>query len=199
MVTTGFDRPNLYFDVEKPRDKFARLLEWIRAYPGQAGIVYCSTRKNVELVCEKLIEKGISATRYHAGLSDEELGALVAWVGRESPSVVVEVGTLFGFTARALAQRTRAHVVAVDNFCWNPFGLTPDQHEAFARRVLADSDVELIPEYEEALYKRLDAQHEDILAAIRDTGDLSKETEGKLKAAIQAFTADFLKLHTDKE
>ena len=72
MVTTGFDRPNLYFDVEKPRDKFARLLEWIRAYPGQAGIVYCSTRKNVELVCEKLIEKGISATRYHAGLSDEE-------------------------------------------------------------------------------------------------------------------------------
>ena len=64
---------------------------------------------------------------------------------------------------------------------------------------LKEVAVELIPEYEEALYKRLDAQHEDILAAIRDTGDLSKETEGKLKAAIQAFTADFLKLHTDKE
>ena len=78
------------------------------------------------------------------GLSDEELGALVAWVERMSPSVVVEVGTLFGFTASALARRTRAHVVAVDNFCWNPFGLTPDQHEAFARRVLADSGVELV-------------------------------------------------------
>ena len=92
------------------------------------------------------------------GLSDEELGALVAWVGRESPSVVVEVGTLFGFTARALAQRTRAHVVAVDNFCWNPFGLTPDQHEAFARRVLADSDVELVRgDASDYLENRIDA------------------------------------------
>ena len=78
------------------------------------------------------------------GLSDAELDALVAWVERMSPSVVIEVGTLFGFTARALAMRTRARVVAVDNFCWNPFGLTPGQHEAFARRVLAGSDVELV-------------------------------------------------------
>ena len=78
------------------------------------------------------------------GLSDEELGALVAWVERTSPSSVVEIGTLFGFTARALAKRTGAHVVTVDNFCWNPFGLTPDQHEAFTRKVLEDSGVELV-------------------------------------------------------
>ena len=59
--------------------------------------------------------------------------------------------------------------------------------------------VDLIPEYETSLYERLDAQHSDILDAIRTTGDLSKETEAKLKAAIQAFTEDFVKLHTDKE
>ena len=35
-------------------------------------------------------------------------------------------------------------VVAVDNFCWNPFGLRPDEHEAFARRVLEGSGVELV-------------------------------------------------------
>ena len=46
--------------------------------------------------------------------------------------------------ARALAKRTGAHVVAVDNFCWNPFGLKPDEHEAFARRVLEGSGVELV-------------------------------------------------------
>ena len=64
---------------------------------------------------------------------------------------------------------------------------------------LKEVAVELIPEYEVALYERLDAQHADMLATIRDTGDLSKETENLLKAAIQAFTADFLKLHADKE
>ena len=71
-VTTGFDRSNLFFDVEKPRDKFARILAYIREHEGQAGIVYCATRKTVEQVCQKLTENGISATRYHAGLSDEE-------------------------------------------------------------------------------------------------------------------------------
>ncbi len=64
---------------------------------------------------------------------------------------------------------------------------------------LKEVAVELIPEYETALYERLDAQHNDMLSAIRETGDLSKETEEKLKAAIQSFTADFLKLHSDKE
>ena len=71
-VTTGFDRPNLFFDVERPRDKFARILAYIQEHEGQAGIVYCATRKNVEQVCEKLVQSGVSATRYHAGLSDEE-------------------------------------------------------------------------------------------------------------------------------
>ena len=59
--------------------------------------------------------------------------------------------------------------------------------------------MELIPEYETALYERLDAQHGDMLSAIRDTGELSRETENQLKGAIRAFTDDFLKLHTDKE
>ena len=71
-VTTDFDRPNLFFDVERPRDKFARILAYIQEHEGQAGIVYCATRKNVEQVCEKLVQSGVSATRYHAGLSDEE-------------------------------------------------------------------------------------------------------------------------------
>ncbi len=64
---------------------------------------------------------------------------------------------------------------------------------------LKDVDVELIPEYETALYKRLDAQHEALLNAIRETGDLSKDSEAQLKQAIQSFTEDFIKLHSDKE
>ena len=71
-VTTGFDRPNLYFGVEKPKSKQDRLLGLIRSHAGRSGIVYAATRKNVEELCEVLRQNGISATRYHAGLSDSE-------------------------------------------------------------------------------------------------------------------------------
>ena len=71
-VTTGFDRENLYFEVQQPADKRAALLELVKSRPGKCGIVYCSTRKNVEEVCEFLRERGVAATRYHAGLEPEE-------------------------------------------------------------------------------------------------------------------------------
>lgn len=72
VVTTGFDRPNLFFSVLGPAKKNDKLVELLRERKGKSGIVYCSTRKKVESVCNFLIEKGFSATRYHAGLSDEE-------------------------------------------------------------------------------------------------------------------------------
>lgn len=72
IVTTGFDRENLYFAVEKPSDRFAAVESFLTRNSAQSGIIYCLTRKNVETVCEKLIEKGYSATRYHAGLPDAE-------------------------------------------------------------------------------------------------------------------------------
>ncbi|MBQ5332581.1 MAG: DNA helicase RecQ [Oscillospiraceae bacterium] len=73
-LVTGFDRKNLYFEVRRPSDKSADLKRLITAYDkdGRSGIVYCSTRKAVEEVCDKLTQGGFSATRYHAGLSEEE-------------------------------------------------------------------------------------------------------------------------------
>ncbi len=71
-VTTGFDRPNLFFSVFRAYDKQQRLKSLIIANKNKSGIVYCSTRKKVEEVCEFLCEQGFSATRYHAGLSDAE-------------------------------------------------------------------------------------------------------------------------------
>jgi len=72
VEVTGFDRPNLYFDVLRPRDKRAALLELLRQRRGRSGIVYCATRKGVEQVCEYLRAQGFSATRYHAGLGEAE-------------------------------------------------------------------------------------------------------------------------------
>lgn len=72
VVTTGFDRKNLYFAVQKPREKYGALKDYLDAHPGKSGIIYCLTRKLVEEVCEKLRDDGIAATRYHAGLPDRE-------------------------------------------------------------------------------------------------------------------------------
>lgn len=71
-VVTGFNRPNLYFDVLHSADKGATLLRLIKERAGKSGIVYCSTRSAVERVEAMLRERGISATRYHAGLDEAE-------------------------------------------------------------------------------------------------------------------------------
>ena len=78
------------------------------------------------------------------GLTDEEMKAVCAWATEVPGKTVVEVGTLFGLTARELDRSiVGGHVIAIDNFCWNPFGLPPAIHEGFTRRILKGSGVEL--------------------------------------------------------
>ncbi len=71
-ITTGFDRQNLFFTVDKPQDKFGAVREIMHQDRAKSAIIYCATRKTVEEVCQKLIDQGFAATRYHAGLNDEE-------------------------------------------------------------------------------------------------------------------------------
>ena len=70
-LVTGFDRPNLYFEVKQPKDKYSALEQYLKEND-TGGIIYCSTRKEVESVSERLTADGYSAARYHAGLSDNE-------------------------------------------------------------------------------------------------------------------------------
>lgn len=72
VVTTGFDRSNLFFSVLRPQKKSAKLLELLKERRGKAGIIYCSSRKRVEKLCDLLNAEGYAATRYHAGLIAEE-------------------------------------------------------------------------------------------------------------------------------
>ena len=79
------------------------------------------------------------------GLTEEEMKAVVNWATEDIGMTVVEVGTLFGLTARELSYWIAGgRVIAVDNFSWNPFGLPPKIHEAFTRRILRGSKVELV-------------------------------------------------------
>lgn len=71
-LITGFDRKNLYFEVDTVQNKFQKLLSLLRENDGRCTIIYAATRKYVEEICEKLLDKGFKAVRYHAGLEDSE-------------------------------------------------------------------------------------------------------------------------------
>lgn len=72
IVLTGFDRKNLKFAVMQPKDRYQAASDYVKEHMEDCGIIYCLTRKLVEEVAERLQSEGISATRYHAGLSDAE-------------------------------------------------------------------------------------------------------------------------------
>lgn len=72
VLTTGFDRKNLYFSVQTPESKKEFLLHFLEKYKHQSGIIYCSTRKTVDEVFERLFQSGYSVSKYHAGMSERD-------------------------------------------------------------------------------------------------------------------------------
>lgn len=73
VVVTGFDRKNLYYSVEhaagKKKDGF--VIDYVKNHLDESGIIYCATRKNVDTLCEELIEQGVLVTSYHAGIDND--------------------------------------------------------------------------------------------------------------------------------
>jgi ATP-dependent DNA helicase RecQ len=72
VKVTGFDRKNLYWRVEQPRNKTDFVLSYLRAHENESGIIYCNTRKNVDQLYGILRDERIPAGRYHAGMEQEE-------------------------------------------------------------------------------------------------------------------------------
>lgn len=76
---SSFDRPNLSLAVRREgtkSEKIKFILRHIGSHPGDAGIIYCLSRKNTEVVAEELKKKGINAAAYHAGLPTEERASI---------------------------------------------------------------------------------------------------------------------------
>lgn len=89
ITTTGFDRPNLYFEVTKPVDKMAALTSYLMLNRGKSGIVYCSTRKQVDDVYETLSIEGWNAGKYHAGMTDSERDSMQEAFIRDEINIMV--------------------------------------------------------------------------------------------------------------
>ena len=72
FLVTGFDRENLFFQLDKPQNKERFILDFIERHRGESGIIYCATRKNVDSLYTLLRKQHISVGKYHAGMSNEE-------------------------------------------------------------------------------------------------------------------------------
>ncbi|MDQ7958464.1 MAG: DNA helicase RecQ [Rhodocyclaceae bacterium] len=69
QFVSSFDRPNIRYTIVEKKDAATQLLRFIeREHEGEAGVVYCQSRKRVEEVAQALVEAGIHALPYHAGL-----------------------------------------------------------------------------------------------------------------------------------
>ena len=88
-ILTGFDRPNLFLEVRRAKDRDAELRRFLAEHKGQSGIVYCGTRKGVEEVTAMLNDCGVDAVGYHAGMADElRAGAQEDFVSDRAPVIV---------------------------------------------------------------------------------------------------------------
>lgn len=90
------------------------------------------------------------------GLTEEEIQGIIKWLPEEG--TFVEVGTLFGLTAKRIAAaKPKLRIIAVDNFSWNPFGLPGKVHEAFTRQILEGTRIEVESMSSEELRAKVEA------------------------------------------
>ena len=94
-IVTGFDRPNIRLAVETRRDGNRQLMDFVRARPGEAGIIYCLSRKKTEAAAELLAGNGFRALPYHAGLDSAERAANQD-IFMTEPGVVMVATIAFG-------------------------------------------------------------------------------------------------------
>ncbi len=89
LLVGDFDRPNLTYRVLPRTDEWKQVVDVVERHPGEAGIIYCIRRRDVDSLSEKLRRKGINAVAYHAGLSPEERRAAQEKFATEKCDLVV--------------------------------------------------------------------------------------------------------------
>jgi len=94
VVKQSFSRPNLRYTFSYTDNKIGELLDWIQRVKG-CSIVYCRSRKQTEILCQSLLQTGLKAVYYHAGMKKEMRQiAQEAWMQNECNIIVAT--TAFG-------------------------------------------------------------------------------------------------------
>src|SRR3954469_8335972 len=110
LFVSSFDRPNIRYTIADKADARAQLLTFIREeHNGDAGIVYCLSRRKVEEIAQWLVERGVHALPYHAGMDNETRSAHQARFQREE-GVVIVATIAFGMGIDKPDVRFVAHV-----------------------------------------------------------------------------------------
>ena len=89
IVRASFDRPNLFYRVERKENVDFQLLEFLKEHPGEPGIIYRTTRDSVMDTADFLVSRGIRALPYHAGLTTEDRSRNQDSFNRDEISVIV--------------------------------------------------------------------------------------------------------------
>nr|WP_269473134.1 DNA helicase RecQ [Pseudoalteromonas sp. A25] len=87
--TGSFDRPNIRYTVEEKFKPLSQLMRYLRAQKGQSGIIYCTSRKRVDEIAQKLADAGFNAAAYHAGMSNEQRQFVQSAFAKDDIHIVV--------------------------------------------------------------------------------------------------------------
>ncbi|MEH6396441.1 DNA helicase RecQ [Pseudoalteromonas sp.] len=87
--TGSFDRPNIRYTIEEKFKPLAQLLRYLKEQQNQSGIIYCTSRKRVDEIAEKIADAGINAAAYHAGMSNEQRQFVQTGFARDDIQIVV--------------------------------------------------------------------------------------------------------------
>jgi len=87
--TGSFDRPNIRYTIEEKFKPLTQLLRYLKEQQNQSGIIYCTSRKRVDDIAEKLADAGLNAAAYHAGMSNEQRQFVQTGFARDDIQIVV--------------------------------------------------------------------------------------------------------------
>lgn len=87
--TGSFDRPNIRYTIEEKFKPLSQLMRYLKEQQNQSGIIYCTSRKRVDEISEKLADAGFNAAAYHAGMSNEQRQFVQSAFARDDIHIVV--------------------------------------------------------------------------------------------------------------
>ncbi len=85
----SFDRPNIRYNLVEKHKPVSQVVRYLETQKGNCGIIYCGSRKKVEMVTEKLCNNGLRAAGYHAGMDTDERAYVQEAFQRDDIQIVV--------------------------------------------------------------------------------------------------------------